>query len=236
MATPPRSSCAYSPTRFYPFGGDALHRLLNVAPTDSTMGLFPICMNVVQFWLIDSIVKASGSAGITLPADPADREPLFRSSSDSADDNSDDNNADGDVIATPAKRDIEAQAPVKKLRQSDDSSHTYPPSLNGSPPSASSVHRTSLSPPPASRSVHSIRRQRPPPLQPRSPMVPAVNSTDPSSEAGVGVGAATLPKEDWQAWDGDDDWVERVGEEEWTGRRAEATKREVDGVWDDGAS
>ena len=224
------------PPAFVRSGDDVLHRLLNAAPTDSTMGLFPICMNVVQFWLIDSIVKAGGSAEITLPTDPADREPLFRSSSDSDDDNSDDDNVDGDVTTTPAKRDIEAQGPAKKLRQSDDSSHTYPPSLNGSPPSASSVHRTSLSPPPASRSVLSVRRQRPPQLQPRSPMVPAVNSHDPSSEVGVGAGGAALPSGDWQAWDGDDDWVGRVGEEEWTGRRAEATKREVDGVWADDVS
>ena len=190
-------------------------------------------MNVVQFWLIDSIVKAGGSAGITLPVDPADREPLFRSSSDSVDDN----DADGDVITTPAKRDIEAQGPAKKHRQSDDSSHTYPPSLNGSPPSASSVHRTSSSPPPASRSVLSARRQRPPPLQPHSLIVPTLNPPEPSPQVNVGAGAAAAPlKGDWQAWDGDDDWVERVGEEEWTGRRAEATKNEVDGVWRDDAS
>jgi hypothetical protein len=216
---------------------DSLHRLLNAAPTDSTMGLFPICMNVVQFWLIDSIVKAGGSAGITLPIGPADREPLFHSSSGSGDDDSDDDGADSDVIATPAERDIEAQGPARKHRRSDDSSHTYPPSLNGSPPSASSVQRTSSSPPPASRSVASERRQRPPPLQPGSLMVPTVNSPDSSSQVSVGAGvAAPPPKEDWQAWDGDDDWVERVGEEEWTGRRAEATKSEVDGIWRDDVS
>jgi len=67
-------------------------------------------------------------------------------------------------------------------------------------------------------------------------MVPAVNSHDPSSEVGVGAGGAALPSGDWQAWDGDDDWVGRVGEEEWTGRRAEAIKREVDGVWGDDVS
>jgi hypothetical protein len=50
------------------------------------------------------------------------------------------------------------------------------------------------------------------------------------------MGAAAPPKEDWQVWDGDDDWVERIGEEEWTGRRAEATNCEVDGVWRDDAS
>ena len=27
----------------------------------SVMGIFPICMNILQFWLIDSIVKASTS-------------------------------------------------------------------------------------------------------------------------------------------------------------------------------
>lgn len=52
------------------------------------MGIFPIFMNIVQFWLIDSIVKASGT-----PVDPSrprysdaqDHEPLFRPSADDDD-------------------------------------------------------------------------------------------------------------------------------------------------------
>lgn len=46
------------------------------------MGLFPIVMNVVQFWLIDSIVKAHAPP-LALTEDPSrhdtgDREPLFQ--------------------------------------------------------------------------------------------------------------------------------------------------------------
>lgn len=46
----------------------------------SVMGLFPICMNILQFWLIDSIVKAtSQEADLSTSRDQsADNEPLFR--------------------------------------------------------------------------------------------------------------------------------------------------------------
>jgi hypothetical protein len=192
-------------------------------------------MNVLQFWLIDSIVKAGGFAGIALPtdqADPTDCEPLFPSSSDSGDDDDDDDSADVDGVATHVKGDVEAQEQVGLIRRSTDSraSHTYPPSLNESP----TVHRSSLSPPPTTGSVLSTRRHRPPPapLLPRSPMVPALNSPEHSSAVSAGTGPSTQPNDDWQAWNGDGDWVERIGEEEWTGRRADARKREVDGVWD----
>lgn len=198
-------------------------------------------MNVLQFWLIDSIVKAGGFTGIALPSDPldpADREPLFRSSFDGGEDAGDgENGADGDAIASPTKRDIEAQRQVQLLRRSNDSSHAYPPSLNNSA-AAGTVHRASLSPPPALRSALPARRHRspPPPLHLRSHMVPAVNSPDPPSEASASTGTGTQSKEVWQAWEGDEDWVERVGEEEWTGRRAGARKGEVDNVWRDEAS
>ena len=43
------------------------------------MGLFPIIMNIVQFWLIDSIVKASASAMAAQGLEPTqqDRDPLL---------------------------------------------------------------------------------------------------------------------------------------------------------------
>ena len=205
------------------------------------MGLFPIFMNVVQFWLIDSIVKAGGTAGIALPSsqhDSSDREPLFHSV-DSDDEGDDDGVAggDGDAIATPAKRDIEAQAQgqVHLLRRSTDSSHAYPPRHN-SPTStaiepAPTIHRANSSPPP---SLLSVRRHRAPPapLLPRSPLVPAVNSPDPLSKTSpAGADANPRPKEDWQSWDGEGDWVEHVGEEEWTGGRAEVKKGEIERKW-----
>jgi hypothetical protein len=54
----------------------------------SVMGLFPIIMNILQFWFIDSIVKAHHhNVRLDAAADsqPADHEPLFRSSSDDDD-------------------------------------------------------------------------------------------------------------------------------------------------------
>lgn len=45
----------------------------------STMGIFPIIMNIVQFWLIDSIVKASAvaMAAQDIESTHQDRDPLF---------------------------------------------------------------------------------------------------------------------------------------------------------------
>jgi hypothetical protein len=205
------------------------------------MGLFPIFMNVIQFWLIDSIVKASGNAEVALPfnqPDSSDREPLFHSlDDDDCDDDDGGARGVGDAIATPAKRDIEAhtQGQVQLLRRSTDSSHTYPPRHDDSPTlTGPTVYRGSLSPPPSLSSMISSRRHRPPPapLLPRSPMPPAQNSPDPSCETSrADADADRQPKEDWQSWDGEGDWAERVGEEEWTGRRAEAKKDEVEGQW-----
>jgi len=44
-----------------------------------TMGLFPIIMNIVQFWLIDSIVKASATAMAAQGIEPThqDSDPLL---------------------------------------------------------------------------------------------------------------------------------------------------------------
>ena len=60
------------------------------------MGIFPIMMNVIQFWLIDSIVKASDGDwnhsrvdANTLNSSDADREPLFHAPNDDDDDDDD---------------------------------------------------------------------------------------------------------------------------------------------------
>jgi len=129
-----------------------------------TMGLFPIFMNIIQFWLIDSIVKAGGFAGIALPtdqADAADREPLFRSSSDSGDDD-DDDSADVDGVATPVKGDIEAQeqpqqspngcadcTPCQPVSPTHDGQRTFSaspaPTTCPAPPALTNGARTELS-------------------------------------------------------------------------------------------
>ena len=51
------------------------------------MGIFPIIMNIAQFWLIDSIVKASAIATVSQDVESTqDREPLFRVSAEGNDD------------------------------------------------------------------------------------------------------------------------------------------------------
>jgi len=54
----------------------------------SVMGLCPILLNMLQFWLIDSIVKASDSLGFINALNPPEdesREPLFMNEQDSDD-------------------------------------------------------------------------------------------------------------------------------------------------------
>lgn len=51
------------------------------------MGIFPIIMNIAQFWLIDSIVKASAIPTASQDVESTqDREPLFRVSAEGNDD------------------------------------------------------------------------------------------------------------------------------------------------------
>ena len=75
------------------------------------MGLFPIIMNVLQFWLIDSIVKAhTQPLALTddtprLDARDGDREPLFRADSSDEDETADESGS------TPPKYDVENPEP-----------------------------------------------------------------------------------------------------------------------------
>ncbi|KAH7909743.1 vacuolar membrane protein-domain-containing protein [Hygrophoropsis aurantiaca] len=222
------------------------------------MGLFPIIMNILQFWLIDSIVKASAGSD-TLPtssprhSDAQDREPLFQSNDDDDD-------------ASPLARDIESQNhpscsraqsgdDLKTAVGSEDSksvisgvttpltfsdrsnaltAHDYPPGSAGSSLSHASSSSSSLS------SRHKYKRSPPPPLQFHLPLAPAINSPDPShaslrpsqSQYSSVVSAPTIGSDSDQdsSWDGDD-WAERVGEEEWTGRRQEQKKGALSQAW-----
>ena len=81
------------------------------------MGIFPIMMNILQFWLIDSIVKSSPAASVALPTltprSSADgeheHEPLFHASSDDEDDGG----------AFPAHHDIENPRPRSRSHSID---------------------------------------------------------------------------------------------------------------------
>ena len=90
-----------------------LHIQLHSSSIHSVMGLFPIIMNVVQFWLIDSIVKAHAPPvaldddSSRLGAYDGDREPLFQAEgSDEEDETADESES------APPKYDIETPEPL----------------------------------------------------------------------------------------------------------------------------
>jgi hypothetical protein len=180
------------------------------------MGLFPIFMNIIQFWVIDSIIKVGGVGGLSTPSEEpdeaADHEPLFN-------DHDSDEEEDDEDGGEAAKRDVEAQtttATTQRLRHSADSTHTYPPSLPGSPTATpATIRYSSVSPPTLSRSLPLVKRRRSSPAPLR---LPGLDSHSLPSRAGESAGVRM--KEDWQAWDREEDWSEHVGEEDPMGQRA----------------
>ena len=101
---PPRSFCtSYSRPRF----------AVLIVDAQSVMGLFPIIMNVLQFWLIDSIVKAHAPPlaldddSSRLDACDGDREPLFQADGSDGEDEMVD-----DSEFTPPKYDAETPEPL----------------------------------------------------------------------------------------------------------------------------
>ncbi|KAJ7734029.1 vacuolar membrane protein-domain-containing protein [Mycena maculata] len=236
--------------------GDALQVIF-------TMGIFPIIMNIVQFWLIDSIVKASSIALDADTPDPLDREPLFGAPED---DDDDDGNVTPNARALP-QTDVEnhprarprSRSPSRPRSRSSDKqgtplepksgestpstsrpieAHAYPPSLSSSASSSSPPLReaTKLKP---------KRRGPPSPIHIRNNNRPAVNSprqtpktapVPPTTPAPAPVPAPPPAEEAaWSdSWDDGDDWANKVGEEEWTGRRMEEKKGVLSG-WDTGS-
>ena len=81
----------------------------------SVMGLFPIIMNILQFWLIDSIVKAHAPP-VALTDDTSrlgihsgDQEPLFQA------DGSDEDETVDEPGSTPPKYDVENPEPPTEV-------------------------------------------------------------------------------------------------------------------------
>ncbi|KAH9912393.1 vacuolar membrane protein-domain-containing protein [Fomitopsis serialis] len=209
-----------------------------------TMGLFPIMMNVVQFWLIDSIVKSSQAAA-------HEHEPLFRASSDDDDD-------DGAFLARhdienplPRARSEDADRPgvpdepkslgsgtstavgsspgtpkpkpIDIKRDVDVDAHAYPPSLAGSSVATSSSAASSLHG--RSRSPRAKRKHSPPPALPLNPVSPPAHRQPTRRHAHSN---SITPKAQVSRYD-DDEKTGRNGE--WTGRRMGARKAELDNVW-----
>ncbi|KAL0950209.1 hypothetical protein HGRIS_010201 [Hohenbuehelia grisea] len=171
--------------------GDALQVIF-------TMGLFPIIMNVLQFWLIDSIVKASAASERqeTEHTDHLDREPLFRASEDEDDEGSVRDDIENqhrarshspprshsqDKVSTNSMNPYEnkpgsgSQTPSQGVEM-----HAYPPplttstTLNTLSPSSSSSSIASSSSPILKPSKR--RRAAPTPLSISSGRQPAMNS------------------------------------------------------------
>ena len=162
------------------------------------MGIFPILMNVIQFWLIDSIVKASEPSTVVLGAsgDPRnsedhDREPLFGAPSDDEDEDttrpphdvenprSRSNSPDETKLSTP--KDDYRSAPRTSggstPRTISVAMHAYPPASSITGAGGSPLREGSLSP--ASGS-HKPKRSIPAPLCLPSAHQPAFDSPDPS--------------------------------------------------------
>jgi len=173
-----------------------------------TMGLFPIFMNIIQFWVIDSIIKVGGVGGLGVPPeepDESDNEPLF-DSIDGPEGDEDEEDGGEEVVA---KRDVEAQIPIQRLRHSNDSAYTYPPSLPGSPTGTpATIRHTSVSPP-LSRSLPLVQRRRASPTPLLHLSTPAQSLPSRASES-----AGARMKDDWHAWGGEEDWADRDGEGE----------------------
>lgn len=165
-------------------------------------------MNILQFWLIDSIVKASTPpSNVALPSDTPrdssalDREPLFRASTDDEDDDEDSPSRPHD-IENPPPRSYSPLSDVPATGKSADTtdehkssgtvtpatrngggssfaSHAYPPRSTPFAPVANAPDENT---PTSAESLSSKRRSPPPQLQPRSPLQPAVNSPMVTSE------------------------------------------------------
>ncbi|KAF8165630.1 vacuolar membrane protein-domain-containing protein [Crassisporium funariophilum] len=165
-----------------------------------TMGIFPIIMNVLQFWLIDSIVKASVAAGVVLDVESTyhDREPLFRATADEDGDdgpsgpNIDYRNSPRTSVSSVGSKDMESHEAKPYLtgtstpnehKSSASSSrrvadgHAYPPSLSSSISSDAPLNPDVKVPRSANNLMKKAKRRDPPtPLNIRSPRAQASTS------------------------------------------------------------
>lgn len=218
-------------------------------------------MNVVQFWLIDSIVKAQDHGSfVALPTETPrhsfdeDEELLFQAPSDDEEDAH--SLRSHDIENPPHVRSLSKSSSLRepKLPPSVGSTvtsgsvtpqdietggaqsipmHAYPPSRGASPSSVSSGLSSS----------RRKRRSPPPPLSlsprpspipsPAKTVIPQAEQQNPAVEAHIGV-----EDKEWAPWeDGEgDDWANKIGQEEWTGKRLEGMKGIVQDAWGDTAS
>lgn len=173
------------------------------------MGLFPIIMNILQFWLIDSIVKAAAESPVTLESDSQQnlyddndvRAPLFNVPSDDEDEDGPGPRHDienprsareenkhnaGSTTSDELKSTGSSTSHAPIEGELSVTAHSYPPSM--SPPS----RRGSMSPP-AVGSVHKYKRSVPAPLSLQTAHQPAINSPNPTT-AKTPLSFQTMPE------------------------------------------
>lgn len=169
------------------------------------MGIFPIIMNILQFWLIDSIVKASESPSVALEPDSQnsfegdrDREPLFGAPSDDEDDDNEttrpqydienprsrSQSRDGTKVSTTPEdhksvttTSISGTSTPGKVTEEDASvaMHAYPPSTASTSLTSTSPVSRRNSTSPTSRE-NKAKRTTPAPLHLQSARHPAQTS------------------------------------------------------------
>jgi len=164
------------------------------------MGLCPILLNMIQFWMIDSIVKASDSLGFTNADDsPADesREPLFMNEPDS-----DGEGAPGRQRRHQTSVDLEGGYTSPTNRATTHSRALSPSSLDGKIDKESTASKKLDK---SGKSRPSIEFQQQPSVRRRSP--------PPSPHYGATAGSLTGwgGFEDDPGWDGEQDAAAEQG-------------------------
>ncbi|TFK25940.1 hypothetical protein FA15DRAFT_667932 [Coprinopsis marcescibilis] len=199
------------------------------------MGIFPIAMNILQFWLIDSIVKGTTSEpALALdtanPLDDPDREPLFNASDDEDDTSlrrprdlenqisphpsqttfGSEQRSHDTGITTPDNEETKYFKDSETGgRQGDDSDkHSYPPSLSNSLGSSSSGSGKSA------KEAKSLLQQktRTKTASPSPQRVESHVQLEPVSLKPIVHTNNHAPQksDDWAVtWDQEDDWAEQ---------------------------
>ncbi|RXW25423.1 hypothetical protein EST38_g410 [Candolleomyces aberdarensis] len=203
------------------------------------MGIFPIAMNVLQFWLIDSIVKAS-SGPVALEPDSEDtahpdREPLFNAPDD---DDDDDHYRRGDVenqlsnrpshstldsgrdsraksytTGTTTPDDDEHKSVDTSARDQAHERHAYPPSLSSSVTSSSSSSSSRIKESTKLAKHHSLREKASNPASRSHSPHSSLRGTKTPDLPATHVNPIISTQDDWAtSWDddGDDGWESRV--------------------------
>src|SRR6266545_2193944 len=192
------------------------------------MGIFPILMNIIQFWLIDSIVKASSMAAVALDVEHGvqhDSEPLFQGDSD------DEENYHPSRSKPPGRRLSNSSSEPRRLGIHDNLSfsittqndtypdpaeaHSYPPSLSSSMTSNAPASQTP-------RIAKNLMKQPKRREHPRSSHSETSHLSGASSISQLpGQHHPVSPENaDWtESWDDADEWEHRksssVGNEQW---------------------